>query len=44
MKELYDSAVECSKMGEQNVDDEERSGRPSVVSDDDLAKSVDQKI
>jgi hypothetical protein len=30
-------------MGEQNVHDEERSGRPSAVSDD-LVQRVDQKI
>jgi hypothetical protein len=35
VKELQDSGVECSKMGGRtNVQDEERSGRPSVVSDD----------
>jgi hypothetical protein len=32
--------VECSEMGEPNVHDEERSCRPSVVSDD-LFQSVD---
>jgi hypothetical protein len=34
VKEIQDSGVECSKMdGRTNVHDEERSCRPSVVSD-----------
>jgi hypothetical protein len=37
------NSAECSNMGEQtNVYDEERSGRPSVVSDD-IVQIVDQK-
>jgi hypothetical protein len=44
VKELQDNGVECSKMsGRINVRDEERFGRPSVVSDN-LVRSVDQKI
>jgi hypothetical protein len=42
MKQLEGNAVECPEMGE-NVHYEERSVRPSEVSDD-LVQSVDQKF
>jgi hypothetical protein len=44
VNELKESGVECSKMGGRtNVQDEERSGRLSVVSDD-LVQSVEQEV
>jgi hypothetical protein len=44
VKELYENGVVCPNTGRRkNVHDEERSGPPSLVSDD-LVQSVDQNI